>query len=98
RGEGRADIPVARTDRDLVAERLFDLVRGGRRHAAELDSGAVGADRVDPGRLLVGVDTDEPVEVREAGDEIIRVAHALDRLPGLVPGEFERARAHHVFL
>ena len=43
-------------DGDLVAERVDQLVARRGRHAAELDRGAVAADRVDPGRLLVGED------------------------------------------
>ena len=38
----------------LSPSALYQLVARGRRQAAELDRGAVAADRVDAGRLLVG--------------------------------------------
>src|SRR5205807_804245 len=63
RGDQPAAIPVAGLHRDLVAERLLQLVAHGRRKAAKLDRGAVAADRVDPGRLLVGEDAFEAIEI-----------------------------------
>src|SRR5207237_2968337 len=69
-----------------------------RRHAAELDRRAVGTDRLDADRLLVGIDPDEAVEIRQSFAVIIGVALALDRLAGLIAGEFERAGAQYILL
>ena len=49
-------VPVAFLHRDLVAELLDQLVAGRGRQAANSVGGAVGADRVDAGRLLRRVD------------------------------------------
>ena len=92
------DIPVALLHRDLVAERLDELVARRGRHAAELDRGAVAADRLDPHRLLVGIDAGEAVEIRQPFVVIIGVPLALDRLADLVIDEFERAGAENVLL
>ena len=93
-----AAVPVALLHRDLVAELLDELVARRGRQAAELDRRAVGADRVDADRLLGGEDADEAVEIGQALVVIVGVAHALDRLAGLVAGELERAGAHDVLL
>ena len=90
------DVPVALLHRDLVAERANQFVACRRRHAAKLDRRAVAADRLDPDRLLVGIDRGEAVEIGQVLVVIIGVAHAPDRLAGLVAGEFEGAGAHHV--
>ena len=90
------DVPVALLHRDLVAERTHQLVARRGRHAAELDRRAVAADRLDPDRLLVGIDRGEAVEIGQVLVVIVGVAHPLDRLAGLVAGEFEGAGAHHI--
>jgi hypothetical protein len=81
RDDEGAAIPVALLDRQLVAERGFQLVARGRREAAELGGGATGAQRIEPGRLLVGVDPDKAVEVGQAGLMVIGVADTFDRCP-----------------
>ena len=91
-----AAVPVAFLHRDLVAEFLLQLVARGRRQSAELDRGAVGADRLDAGRLLRRINALDRVEIRLARHVVIGVAHAVDRLPGLVSGELERAGPHDV--
>ena len=93
-----AAVPVALLHRDLVAERVDQLVARRRRQAAELDRRAVGADRVDPDRLLVGEDADEAVEIGQSLVVVVGVALALDRLADLVVRELERAGAHDVLL
>ncbi len=95
-GHRAGDVPVALLDRDLVAERLDELVARRGRHAAEFDSGAVGADRLDPHRLLVGIDSGEAVEIGQPFMVVIGVPLALDRLADLVIDEFERARAEDI--
>ena len=96
RGDQVRAVPVAFLHRDLVAQLLFQLVARRGRQAAKLHLGPVGADRVDPGRLLRRVERDKAVEVRLSLTVIIRVAIALDRLADFVAGEFERAGAHHI--
>ena len=85
-------------DLELVAERLRQFVARRRRHAAKLHGRPVAADRVDPGRLLVGVDPDKAVEVGQFLPEVVGIAFALDRLPGLVGNELEGAGPHDVLL
>ena len=65
RGYHPAAVPVAGLHGDLVAERLFQLVDGGGRKAAKFDCRPVGADRLDPHRLLVGIDPGKAVEIRQ---------------------------------
>ena len=65
RGHRAGDVPIALLDLDLVAERLDQFVARRGRHAAELDRRAVGADRLDPHRLLVGIDASEAVKIRQ---------------------------------
>jgi hypothetical protein len=98
RRDRAADVPIPLLDDDLVAKRADQLVARRGRHAAELDRSAVAADRIDAGRLLVGVDRDEAVEIGQALLIIVRVAHPGDGLTGLVMGEFEGAGAEDVLL
>ena len=91
-------VPVAGLHRDLVAQLLDQLIARRRRHAAELRGGAVGADGVDAHRLLGGEDGDEAVEVGLTLMVVVGIAHALDRLAGLVGDELERSRAQDVLL
>ena len=56
RWHGAGDVPIALLHCDLVAERLDEFVARGGRHAAEFDRCAVAADRLDPHRLLIGID------------------------------------------
>src|SRR5262249_23530793 len=93
-----ATVPVALLDGDLVAERADQLVAHRGRKAAELDRGAVAPDRLDPDRLLVGIDTDEAVEEGQSLLVIVGVFNSLDRLAGFDRGKFERARAQYVLL
>ena len=80
----------------LSPSSFFSWSRGRRRHAAELRRRAVGADRVDPGRLLRRIDRRRSRRDRAVPCGSNRGCAPLDRLPGLVAGEFERARAHDV--
>src|SRR5439155_11873427 len=93
-----AAIPVAGLHGDLVAQWTQKLVAHRGWEAAELDRRAVGADRVDPHRLLFGIDAGEPVEIRQPLIIIIGVLDPLDRLADLVRDKFERARAEDVLL
>ena len=97
-GYRAGDIPITFLHRDLVAECVDQLITGRWRHAAELDRRAVGADRVDPGRLLVDEDPDNAVEIGQTLVIVIRVAYALDRLAGFIGGELEGAGPHDVLL
>src|SRR5207244_6324864 len=56
------------------------------------------ADRVDPGRLLVGVNPDKAVKIGKPGPVVIGVAFAPDGLAGFVGDELERAGAGDVLL
>ncbi|HEV8031867.1 MAG TPA: hypothetical protein VGP42_12695 [Stellaceae bacterium] len=98
RGDQAAAVPVALLHRDPLAERGFQFIARGGRETAKLDGRAVAADRVDPGRLLVGENALEPVEVGQPGMVVIRVANPGDRLAGLVGDELERARSQDVLL
>src|SRR5205085_5208328 len=49
-------------------------------------------------RLLSGIDINESVNDRNSYAVIIGVALALDRLAGLIAGEFERAGAQYILL
>ena len=91
RGQHCAAVPVAGLDGDLVAERFLQFIDRGGRKAAELDRGAVAADRIDPGRLLVGEDPLERVEIGQPLMVVVGVAHPTDRLAGLILDELERA-------
>ena len=91
-------IPIAGLYGDLVAERVDELVAGCRRQPPELDRRTIAADRLDPNRLLIGVDAGEPVEIREPPVIIVGVLDPLDRLSGLVRSELERTGAHNVLL
>ena len=63
----------------ILSPSAFPTVVLGRwRHAAELDRGAVGADRLDTDRLFVGIDPGEAVEIRQAFVVIVRVFDAFD--------------------
>ena len=91
-----AAIPVALLHGDFAAERAGQLVAHGRRKAPEFDRRAVAAQRRHANRLLVGIDPDERVEIRQPRVIIIWVAHALDRLADLHAGEFEGSRPQDV--
>src|ERR1700730_1735578 len=82
----------------LSPSALTKLVACCGRHAAEFDRRAVGADRLNPNRLLVGINADEAVEIGPPLMVIIGVLHTLDRLADLIVDEFERARAENVLL
>src|SRR5205823_10858598 len=90
--------PIAFLDCNLVAESGLELVARRRRQAAEFDRGTIAAQRIKPRRLLLGVNAFEPVEIGQARVVIIRVAHPVDRLTGLIGGEFEGPRPFDVLL
>ncbi len=98
RGGDQRAIPIALLHRDLVAQGADQFVAGCGRHAAKLDRGAVGADCVEPGRLLWRKDPDDGVEIRQPRVVVVRVALAPDRLAGLVADQLEGAGAHDVLL
>src|SRR5262249_19560288 len=93
-----AAVPVALLNRDFVAQCLDEFVARRRREAPELDRRAVGAYRVKPYRLLVGIDRLKAVEIRQPFAIIIGIACTADRLPGLEFGEFEWTGAKDVLL
>src|SRR5215471_15461816 len=98
RGYQIAAIPVALLHRDFAVERALEFVARRRRKAAELDRGAVGAYRVEPHRLLVGIDRRKAVKIRQSFAIIIGIADPSDRLASLVFGEFEGAGTEDVLL
>src|SRR5204862_3853417 len=91
-------IPVAGLHCDLIAERAYQFFARRRRQAAELDRGAVAADRIETRRLLRRQDPDDAVKIRQPLVVVIRVALAPDRLARLVADQLEGARTHNVFL
>src|SRR5204862_1375443 len=93
-----AAVPIAFLLSYLVAEIGLQFVARRRRQAAEFDRRAVAAQRIDPRRLLLGKNTFEPVEIGQARVVIIGIAHPVDRLTGLVEGEFEGPRPLDVLL
>src|SRR5438067_5946723 len=74
-------IPVARLHRDLIAERAYQFFASRRRQAAELDRGAVAADRIETGRLLRRQDPDDAVKIRQPLVVVIRVRSPLIAWP-----------------
>ena len=96
RGEEQRAVPVALLHRDLVAERVHEVVARLRREAPELDGGPVAADGLDAHRHLLGDDRLEPVEVRLPLAVVVVVSHPFHERAGLVLDELERAGPVHV--
>src|ERR1700736_2949797 len=93
-----AAVPVALLQHDLVAESALKLLARGGRQAAELAGRAVGENGIDAYRLFGREDADEAVEIRLSRMIIVGIAHALDRLAGLIADELEWAGAHDIHL
>src|SRR5438552_14338145 len=91
-----AAIPIAFLDRDLVSERLLQLVARRGRQATKVDRRLVAADRGDAGRLFRREDALDRIEIRQPPVMIVGETLALDRLPGVVADELKRAGAHDV--
>ena len=97
-GDAAGDIPIALLHRNLVAERLDELVPRCGRQAAKLDRGAVAADRLDPYRLFVGVNTGEAVEIGPPFMVVVAEFFALYGLADLMIDKLEGAGTDNVLL
>ena len=98
RGEQEHAVPVALLHRDLVAERLDEVVARLWREAAELDRRPVAANGLDAHRHVLGDDGPEAVEVGLPLVVVALVLHSVHECTGLMLDELERAGAVHVVL